>query len=135
MGGSRPGSIIAAFMHTPLGQDEILYIGKAHGCSVRQRWKAGDKMLFWRALESERRIFEHVVLVGEICLEAGRRLTRELLSDVERLPINEIKPYGNIACIRRRIIRPGLRVTCTGAWPLSTRRFTDVPVDATRCLK
>jgi hypothetical protein len=30
--------------------DEMLYIGKVYGCSVKQRWRAPDKMVLWRYL-------------------------------------------------------------------------------------
>jgi len=42
-------------------QQEILYIGKVDGCTVRQRWNAPDKKVFWNALEKERNIFQHTV--------------------------------------------------------------------------
>src|SRR5262245_37240660 len=105
--------------------DEILYIGKVDGCTVRQRWNATDKMKFWRDLERERRVYRHAVLFGGISLQLGSRLTGQLLSDVESLLIHQVSPWGNIQSRKARIIRPGMRVVCTGYWPLSTRTFTD----------
>lgn len=109
---------------------EILYLGKVNGCTVRQRWGAPDKMVFWRALERERKIFVHIVIVGEIELIATNaitpRLTREKLADIESLIIMNVQPWGNVAAKQSRIYRPGMRVTCTGAWPLREKTFHDV---------
>lgn len=101
---------------------EILYIGKADGCSVRGRWR--QKQIFWRDLEKERGIFNHTVIVAE--MEADCRMTRQLLADVESLLIYEVEPWGNIQCQKSRISRTGLKVECRGAWPLSRRVFRDV---------
>ena len=102
---------------------EILYIGKCDGCTVRQRWSTKEN--FWRDLENERRIRSHRIIVGELMLPLNLRLTRQLLSDVESLLICRVKPWGNIQCQNTRIERPGLGVTCTGAWPLSRKTFVD----------
>jgi hypothetical protein len=106
---------------------EILYIGKADGASVRQRFTASDKKAFWDDLEEQRGICreEVLVLVGDIELEEGMRLTRELLFDIESLLIKRVRPWGNRQSIRSRIPRPGLRVKCLGDWPLAKRQFYD----------
>lgn len=54
---------------TPDGR-EILYVGKVDGCTVRQRWRALDKMALRRALERECGLFRHVGIVGEVEFEA-----------------------------------------------------------------
>jgi len=41
-------------------EDEVLYLGKADGCTVRSRWNADDKHeRVWRRIEDERGLFEH----------------------------------------------------------------------------
>ena len=105
---------------------EILYIGKADGTTVRQRWTRSAKEGFWADLEKERRILRHGILAGEIELEKGYRLTRELLADIESLLIKRISPWGNIQSRWSRILRPGLRVICKGEWPLKRRDFRDI---------
>lgn len=109
---------------------EILYLGKVDGCTVRQRWRAPDKMVFWRALERERSLFQHVVIVGEVELVAdggsAPRLTRQKLADIESLLIMEVQPWGNVAARRSRISRPSMRVSCAGAWPLREKTFVDL---------
>jgi hypothetical protein len=107
---------------TPRGA-EVLYIGKADGCSVRDRWRG--KTEFWLDLENMRGIMSHRVIVSDILSHGDCRLTRELLSDVESLLICELKPWGNVQCQLSRISRPGLKVVCRGAWPLSTKVFSD----------
>jgi hypothetical protein len=102
---------------------EVLYIGKADGCTVRRRWLEKDS--FWSDLERQRNIMSHDVIVAEVLAQVGCRLTRELLCDVESLLIWELKPWGNIQCRSTRIQRPGLVVSCRGAWPGARRRFRD----------
>ncbi len=70
--------------------DEILYLGKADGCTVLDRWNADDKHdRVWSALKANG-IHIHKFIVGGFCTQ--QRLTRELLSDVESLLIYWIKP-------------------------------------------
>src|SRR4051812_41467638 len=71
-------------------RDEVLYLGKADGCTVRSRWKADDKHeRVWRRIEDERRLFKHGFIVGEFRLPEGHRLTRHLVCDVESFLIHE----------------------------------------------
>jgi len=116
----------ALYAYFTADNKEILYIGKAGGKTVRERWNRSAKKEFWDALERERNIHEHVVRVGEIWLDEGRKLSRELLLDVESLLIKRLQPWGNIRSRSSRISRPGLRVRCQGDWPLKRREFHDV---------
>lgn len=102
---------------------EILYIGKADGCTVRERWR--EKRQFWADLERERNIKSHRVIVAEWDIPADCRMTRQLLADTESLLIYEVRPWGNIQAQSSRIQRAGLKVECRGAWPLSKRIFQD----------
>jgi hypothetical protein len=105
---------------------EILYIGKAWGTTVRQRFRAPDKVSLFEFLARELGVNRVEVLVGEPLLEPGRRLTRELLADVESLLIRRLRPRGNVTATQSRIARPGLEVLCTGHWPLTRARFRDL---------
>lgn len=119
----RYSRVLYAYLD-PSGK-EILYIGKADGTTVRQRWTRSAKEGFWDDLERELGILEHLVFVGEPFLGAGTRLTRDLLADIESLLINRIKPWGNVASRRSRISRPGLVVRCLGDWLHPRRVFRD----------
>lgn len=104
---------------------EILYIGKSWGVTVRGRWHHYAKGHFWTDLERERRMLSHRVIHGEIVLPPGKRLSRELLSDIESLLICGIKPWGNIQSRNSRTSRPGYIVACRGSWPHRSRMFLD----------
>ena len=82
-------------------------------------------MLFWADLETDRNIKSHRVIVADWDIPAGSRMTRELLADTESLLIYEVNPWGNIRAQSSRIQRPGLKVECRGAWPLSKLVFQD----------
>ena len=116
-------SVLYAYL-SPSGR-EILYIGQACGCTVRERWRRSGKAGFWNALERDRGIRSHCVIVGVPELPAGMRLTKELLSDVESLLIARLQPWGNIQCLGTRICRPGMVVQCRGNWPGPQRKFVD----------
>jgi hypothetical protein len=104
---------------------EILYIGKAWGRTVRQRWERDAKSDFWNDLERERGIFRHGVMVGTIALYPSDRLSHRLLADIESLLIMGLQPWGNIQSRNSRISRPGFRVACRGSRPFQNRRFLD----------
>jgi hypothetical protein len=102
---------------------EILYIGKCDGKSVRQRWNACDKRDVWKHINQFAR--SHRLIVAEIYLADGDRLTRRLLADIESLLISSVQPTANIQAKRLRISRPGLVVRCHRDWPLSAKTFKD----------
>ena len=104
---------------------EVLYIGKAWGVSVRGRWNRAAKSEFWDDLEKARGFRMHRTIVGEVILSPGKRLTHELLCDIESLLIYKIQPWGNIQSRRSRISRPTLSVACRGSWPSSIRVLRD----------
>jgi hypothetical protein len=105
--------------------EEILYIGKAYGRTVRERWRRSAKPALWDFFEQERGLYEHSVRVGVLELEAGARMSQALVSDVESLLIHRLQPAANIQCLRSRIVRPGLVVRCSGQWPLRQKNFVD----------
>ena len=111
--------------------DELLYIGRAWGKTVYERWRREAKAHFWNDLERDRKFFEHGVTVGTIDLMSNERLTKQLLSDVESLLIYQTKPWGNIQCRDDRIVRPGLIVNCRGDCPLIHARDRSVSSAAT----
>lgn len=106
---------------------EVLYLGKADGCTVRSRWNADDKHeRVWSRIEDERHIFEHRFIVAEFRTPAGMRLTRELVCDVESLLIHRIQPWANSQNTKSRgFSRPGLAVLCQGHWPLKRSTYRD----------
>ena len=95
---------------------ELLYIGKAWGKTVRERWRYESKPHYWTDIERDRGIYEHYTSVGTISLARNQRLTHELLADIESLLIHRLQPWGNLQCRRSRIERPGLEVQCRGDW-------------------
>lgn len=105
--------------------DEILYIGKSWGVTVRGRWNRAAKEKFWNDLESQRGIKSHIVLFGEMWIPDYIQLSHELLADVESLLIQQVSPWCNIQSIKSRITRPGLTVKCTGEWPHRQKTFHD----------
>jgi hypothetical protein len=117
----------ARVLYAYLGPDEheVLYIGKAFRQTVRGRFRYSSKEGLWEDLERERGIRKAIVLVGEVTLPPGKRLTDELVSDIESLLIKRIRPYGNIQSRTSRISRPGLRVLCVGKWPFGQREYRD----------
>jgi hypothetical protein len=105
-------------------QSELLYLGKAWGKTVFERWCREAKAHFWKDLERERHIFRHRILVGTFALEDGVRLTHRLVQDIESLLIFRTQPWGNIQnSLSCSLSRPDLTVSCRGDWPLKTRRF------------
>ena len=96
---------------------EILYIGKAWGVTVRSRWSRSGKEKFWDDLETQRKIYKHIPIIGKLRLPSRQRLTAQLLADVESLLIGMEEPWGNIQSRDTRISRPGMTVECSGKWP------------------
>jgi len=71
--------------------DEILYLGKADGRTVRARWNVADKHdCMWRRIEEERRIFKHGFLVAEFQMPDAMRLTRQVVCDIESMLISAL---------------------------------------------
>ena len=115
--------VLYAYLH-PRSR-EVLYLGKADYCTVRERTKGRHKeAIFDAMIESEGINVLHPV-VGVLSLEEGTRFSSQLLSDVESLLIIELQPPYNRQSIRSRISRPGLAVNCTGSWPSRRRTFQD----------
>lgn len=108
-------------------KDEVLYLGKADGSTVRARWDAADKHdRVWSRIEDERELYEHGFIVAEVRLPPNRRLTRELITDIESLLILEIDPWANCQNTKSRgSVRQGMMVKCTGHWPLQRKTFRD----------
>lgn len=107
-------------------RERLLYLGKVCGSTVRQRLHGEHKWQLFRDLQRQYAIEGFRVLVGTLILEPGRRRTAELIADVESLLIHRLKPFGNISATRSRISRPGLAVSCIGAWPFARTGFRDV---------
>lgn len=108
-----------------VGDDAILYLGKADRCTVRERWcgRHKDDLREWLADEGTERVYLHV---GEIDWGEARRYSPEKLADLEALLIKRLQPPANIMGKRLRgASRPGTRVSCGGDWPCARSSFVD----------
>ena len=112
-----------AYLHP--SRDWLLYIGKADYSTIRRRLHGDHKSSLFRDLDRQYGVDGVRVLHAGLVLEGGRRLSSELLADVESLLIIRLQPFGNIQSTRSRVLRPGLRVECTGDWPFKRKRFED----------
>jgi len=105
---------------------EIYYIGKCDRTSVRGRWCYSAKPDVWDCIG--RRSKTHRLIVAEI--ETEQRLTRALVSDIESLVVCRVHQIQSL-CNRQNTAsrgkhrRPGMKVECRGAWPLSQETFRD----------
>ena len=113
-----------AYLHPE--HDGLLYVGKAEYSTVPERLHGDHKAELFDDIYHEYEIEQVRVLHGELLLEEGHRRSSELLGDVESLLIMRLQPFGNIQSRSSRIMRPGLRVECTGDWPFKRFRFHDV---------
>lgn len=105
--------------------NEVLYIGKAWGVSLRGRWRRYAKEQFWNDLERHRRIRSHCALHGEIVLPPQKILSNKLLADIESLLICGVKPWGNIQSCHSRRGRSDYVVVCHGTWPHTAKVLVD----------
>jgi hypothetical protein len=112
------------YSYVDKSDQDILYIGKADRCSVRQRMYGEHKRGIFEHFNTNR-IKSHYVIVGDFYLDEGKRLSKELIDDVESLLIKRLKPIANIQCLKSRIERPGMKVFCEGVWPHSRTAFHD----------
>ena len=106
--------------------NEVLYIGKVNGTTIRTRFQASAKPALWNFIVNDLGIDEVTILAGLVELPEGSKHSRQRLSDIESLLIYEIKPAGNIACRDSRICRPGLNILCRGDWRYHRRKFLDI---------
>ena len=115
--------VLYAYAHPDTA--DILYIGKADLCSVKERLRGRHKEEIFEFFNREIGITEMGLLVGELILPEGRNYSSALLSDIESLLIAELQPPANIQCTATRNPRPGLNVICTGEWPHDFDQFID----------
>src|SRR4029077_16519630 len=105
--------------------EELMYLGKADRCSVAERSTRSAKPDFWDRYEQETGYAEHIAALGELELAEGQRFSSPLLSDIESLLINELRPRFNKQCLENRISRNQLVVCCQGYWPQRQNWFHD----------
>jgi hypothetical protein len=106
-------------------ENEILYIGKVNGTTVRRRFQPSAKPVLWDFIVNDLGHTHVKVIVGLIDLPQGSRHSKQLLSDIESLLIYEIKPPGNVACRDTRISRPGLSIICYRDLHYFRKKFRD----------
>lgn len=105
--------------------EEIVYIGKADASSVKERLNGKHKSTIFKHMETNLKFKKYGISVGTFELPAGKRLSSELISDVESLLIYSLKPVENIQSISGGISRPGMEVFCDGDWPCDYNHFID----------
>ena len=100
---------------------KILYIGKAGSQTIRDRWLCRSKDRIAKLARKER-IRVRPLVAG---LHTSRRLTSELVNDVERLLIFLVQPRWNrMGMDTCRLHHRELVVNCSGKWPLRRYRFS-----------
>jgi len=113
-----------AYIH-PINKN-VLYIGKAYRCSVRERLKGNHKEDIYDYIIDTFNIDKFKVLVGFPIIDDDHRISEELVSDLESLLILRLKPPANIINRHTRsIVRPGLKINCEGVWPHNRKNFID----------
>src|SRR5258708_18505690 len=121
-GGWQQQCVLYAY-YSPV--EELVYIGKADWRTVAERSTPSAKRNLWERYVEETGYQEYIAALGQLELSENCRLSSPLLSDIESLLINELKPLLNIQCLTNRISRPGLVVCCQGYWPSSENWFYD----------
>ncbi|SRR6266481_1243990 len=109
-------------------QDTLLYLGRAVRSTVRRRWNAADKHeRVWSRMADELGLDKHRIIVGTFKKVAERRISEEMISDVESLLIFRLRPLlnGQSTKTRGNYSRPGMTVHCTGAWPHRWKNYHD----------
>lgn len=116
--------VLYAYLH-PDSLD-ILYIGKAYHCSVRERLRGEHKENIYDWLHENYGINRFKVLVGVLESSDIGRLTQQIITDVESLLIKRLQPPCNVMSIKiRNYTRPGLKLYCKGDWPHDRSSFYD----------
>ena len=105
--------------------NEVLYIGKADYCTVQERQRGAHKEAVFLAIQTTEQIDRVILRVGVLYLEASRKFSTALLSDIESLLIYRVQPRYNKQATKSRISRPGLAVNCTGDWQYRDSHFVD----------
>lgn len=121
-GGWQEQCVLYAY-YSPI--EELVYIGKADLCSVAERSTPSAKRIVLERYVQETDHKGFIPAIGELELPDGHRFSSLLLSDVESLLINQLKPLLNKQSISSRISRPELVVCCQGYWPPRQNWFYD----------
>ena len=112
-----------AYLHPDTS--EILYIGKADLCTVKERLSGAHKEEIFEQMVGNLGITELHAIVGVLYIPNDRKYSSELLSDIESLLIIKVQQSYNIQSRKSRISRPGLEVRCIGEWPHAQEHFID----------
>ena len=115
--------VLYAYLHP--GTNKILYVGKADRCSVYERLRGSHKEAIFSDIIEDLGLSTLHAIVGSLSLPSERKLSSELLADVESLLIMELQPTYNTQSRQSRISRPGLVLKCSGDWPLRVKTFKD----------
>lgn len=115
--------VLYAYLHPETS--EILYIGKADRCTVRERLFGAHKEAIFDEMIADLGISELHAIIGLLYVPEERRYSSELLADIESLLIINVQPQFNTQSRQLRISRPGLNVRCIGEWPHEQEHFID----------
>ena len=115
--------VLYAYLHP--GTSDILYIGKADHCTVKERLFGAHKEEIFEEMVRNFGITELHTIVGVLYVPENRRYSSELLADIESLLIVKVQPSYNIQSRKSRISRPGLEIRCIGEWPHVREHFVD----------
>ncbi len=115
--------VVYAYLHPDTS--EILYIGKANRCTVKERLFGAHKEAIFDEMIDDLRITKLHAIVGLLYIPEERRFNGELLSDIESLLIINVQPPYNKQSRESRTSRPGLSVRCVGKWPHEQEHFVD----------
>jgi hypothetical protein len=107
-------------------RSKITYVGQAYRHTVRQRLGGEHKRKLFGRIVAQGCQEPFALLHGVLKLEPGRRMSLELLTDVETLLIKRLNPPWNTQARKTRVARSGMVVICRGEWPLQRKRFVDV---------
>jgi hypothetical protein len=115
--------VLYAYLHPETS--EILYIGKADRCTVKERLFGAHKEAIFDEMIADLGISELHAIIGLLYVPEERRYSSELLVDIESLLIINVQPQFNTQSRQSRISRPGLNVRCIGEWPHEQEHFID----------
>lgn len=115
--------VLYAYLHP--NTSDILYIGKADRCTVRERLFGAHKEGIFDKMINDLGITELHAIIGVLCIPKERKYSGELLSDIESMLIMNVQPEYNTQSRKSRMSRQGLSVLCIGDWPYEQKCFID----------
>jgi hypothetical protein len=98
------------------GTTKILYLGKAYGSSVWDRWQCTNKLNIGKRCGMPKGDLNIGPLIAMI--HTSLTTTPKLIDDIERLLLFILQPCGNEKCVDSiNLYHRELIVECSGDWP------------------